>query len=151
MRQAMKYAGGHNHLVVKAGVKSRTLNNLLNGQEMRQTVLVALADACGVSVEWLATGRGKMHVGAIEPKSPPSADRDLQPLADAQKVALKAALLLVWNILGATKQPQTPLDLWIKWLEYYDAMLGVGIKESARFGRIYTLAEEELLRHKSEE
>ena len=32
---------------------------------MKRPVLVALADACGVSIEWLATGRGQMARAAI--------------------------------------------------------------------------------------
>jgi hypothetical protein len=61
LRQAIKAAGGVGAVSAKSGVKSRTLTRLLGGQEAKQSALVALADACGVSLEWLATGRGPMR------------------------------------------------------------------------------------------
>jgi len=60
LREAVKRGGGHGAVAARSGIKSRTLSYLLGGQEAKQRQLVALADACGVSLEWLATGRGEM-------------------------------------------------------------------------------------------
>jgi hypothetical protein len=57
---AIKRAGGQSAVMSRSGVKSTTLRRLLNGQDAKRGVLVAIADACGVSLEWLATGRGEM-------------------------------------------------------------------------------------------
>jgi len=51
---------------------------------MKQTRLVALADACGVTVEWLATGRGPMRPGETPPAPPPPAATP-SPLAEEQE------------------------------------------------------------------
>lgn len=40
-----------------------TLNNYIAGRDMKVSALIALADACGVSLEWLATGHGAMAGG----------------------------------------------------------------------------------------
>src|SRR5882724_9838854 len=63
LREAVKSAGGHGAVAARSGIKSRTLSTLLAGQEAKQGQLVALADACRVSVEWLATGRGEPNFG----------------------------------------------------------------------------------------
>jgi hypothetical protein len=60
LRQAVELAGGPSHVSRVSGVHLRSLNDYLKGREMRQGVLIALADACGVSIEWLTTGRGHM-------------------------------------------------------------------------------------------
>jgi transcriptional regulator with XRE-family HTH domain len=58
LKEAMKACGGHAALSERSGVPSRNLSNYLSGRGMRVAALVALADAAGVSVEWLACGRG---------------------------------------------------------------------------------------------
>lgn len=58
LRQAVRAAGGNAEVSARSGVKTRTLSHYLKGREIRVGVLVALARACGVSLEWLATGDG---------------------------------------------------------------------------------------------
>ncbi|MGH7100982.1 MAG: hypothetical protein ACREFJ_01190, partial [Acetobacteraceae bacterium] len=41
-----------------------TLNTYLNGREMKVSALVTLAEATGVRLEWLATGRGERDAEA---------------------------------------------------------------------------------------
>ena len=60
LRRAVKLAGGNLAVARQAGVPLGTLNKYIAGRELPADNLVALADACGVSVEWLATGRGEM-------------------------------------------------------------------------------------------
>jgi len=60
LRAAVKLSGGASATAARSGTPLRTLNHYLAGREMRRDGLVALADACGVSIEWLATGRGAM-------------------------------------------------------------------------------------------
>lgn len=67
----------------KCGFSDSLLRKYLEGSIPGADKLVLIADAGGVSVEWLATGRGPMRVGeeAAAPASAPAAragiDRDL--------------------------------------------------------------------------
>ncbi len=61
LREAVGQAGGTNQVAERAGIPIRTLSRYLTGHEMRRSALVSLAEACGVSIEWLATGRGSMR------------------------------------------------------------------------------------------
>ncbi|MFT4115275.1 LexA family transcriptional regulator [Bradyrhizobium sp.] len=53
--------GGASGLARKAGISPSGLSRYLSGGEPSRRVLVALADAAGVRVDWLATGTGPMH------------------------------------------------------------------------------------------
>lgn len=77
----VKRAGGNKVVATKSGVPLRTLARLLAGQEPKVEHLVRLADTCGVSLDWLATGKG--GVGG-EPAS--------LSAIDARQKAIKAAL-----------------------------------------------------------
>lgn len=57
LKQAIGQAGGATAVARRAGIPISTLNTYLNGRDMRRQSLVALAEACGVSLEWLATGK----------------------------------------------------------------------------------------------
>lgn len=57
LHDAIAKAGGNAAVMARSGVKNSTLRRVLKGQDAKTGVLVALADACGVSVNWLATGR----------------------------------------------------------------------------------------------
>lgn len=48
-------------LARKSDVALATLHRVLNGGEMKAGVMVAIAKAAGVRLEWLATGAGPMH------------------------------------------------------------------------------------------
>jgi len=58
---AAERAGGMASLARKSGVPHTTIHRVLNGGEMKAGVLVAIAAAAGVRLEWLATGTGPMH------------------------------------------------------------------------------------------
>lgn len=52
---------------LRAGLKPSTLRSILSGRRPIVHNLVSIADAAGVSVEWLATGRGEMRRAAVDP------------------------------------------------------------------------------------
>jgi hypothetical protein len=60
LRHAVELAGGPSRISAQSGIPLRSLGHYLGGRDMRRAALVALADACGTSIEWLATGRGQM-------------------------------------------------------------------------------------------
>lgn len=62
LRQAVDLGGGPSKVSEKSGVPLRTLGNYTASRsEIKSTALTRLADACGVSVDWLATGRLPVH------------------------------------------------------------------------------------------
>lgn len=61
LREAVKAAGGNLVVAQRAGVPLNTLGNYLRGRDMKATALISLAEACNVSLDWLATGRGSMQ------------------------------------------------------------------------------------------
>ncbi len=63
-------AGGLKAASQRAGVPLRTLGTYTRGGEMKLSNLRQLADATGVTVEWLATGRGPMRPGEAPPPPP---------------------------------------------------------------------------------
>lgn len=62
---AVKNAGGNKAVSAKSGVPLRTLDRLLAGQEPKVSHLVQLSDACGVSLDWLATGREAPNASTV--------------------------------------------------------------------------------------
>lgn len=56
LREAVKRAGRAPAVADRSGVPYATLNKYLAGRDMPTINLIAIARACGVSVEWLATG-----------------------------------------------------------------------------------------------
>jgi transcriptional regulator with XRE-family HTH domain len=70
LREAIRAAGGNLVVSQRSGVPISTLNNYLAGRDMKAAALIALAEACNVSVEWLATGRQPEPAIPAEPPSP---------------------------------------------------------------------------------
>jgi DNA-binding phage protein len=67
LRTAVREAGGLSQVSNRAGIPTRSLSHYLEGREMRVGTAAALADACRVQLEWLATGRGPKHVEHYTP------------------------------------------------------------------------------------
>lgn len=63
LRQALTQAGGIAAVSRKAKMPATTINNYLAGRDMKASALVALANACDVSLIWLAVGSGEMKTG----------------------------------------------------------------------------------------
>lgn len=58
IKSAVKSAGGNNFVSEKSGINLRTLNNYISGRsEPKINAIVLIAETCGVSIEWLATGQ----------------------------------------------------------------------------------------------
>lgn len=66
LNQAVKEAGGRAKIARLAGVQLGTLNRYLAGRDIGTAFLVPLADATGVRLEWLVSGRGPMRAGMAE-------------------------------------------------------------------------------------
>lgn len=60
LREALSRAGGAAKVAKRIGMPPMTISNYVAGRDMKASALAALADACEVSIEWLATGRGTM-------------------------------------------------------------------------------------------
>jgi len=61
LRHCAEIAGSGDNLARKSAIPRRTLEYYLTGQrEPKASKLVAIADAVGVTVEWLVSGRGSM-------------------------------------------------------------------------------------------
>ena len=56
LNDAISRAGGARAVAVKAGLLSGTLSRYMSGREMRADIIVKIADACNVSIDWLLTG-----------------------------------------------------------------------------------------------
>lgn len=75
IKLAVKQAGISREAVAKAAViGNSTLGTYMKGADIQVSTLFALAEATGVTLEWLATGRGPMRPGeAPPPPEPPPA------------------------------------------------------------------------------
>ena len=60
LRTTIALGGGVNAVARAAGVANTTISTYSNGRDMKVSIAVAIAEACGVSVEWLMTGQGEM-------------------------------------------------------------------------------------------
>ena len=65
IREALADGGGRVQVAGQIGVHPGSLTRYMAGRDLPTATLVAIADACGVSVEWLATGRGPKNDGSI--------------------------------------------------------------------------------------
>jgi DNA-binding phage protein len=72
LRLVVREAGGHGRISEKSGITSRTLSNLLAGQEPKLSQLLAIARTCDVRLEWLAIGVEPMRLGDQTPKAAPA-------------------------------------------------------------------------------
>ena len=79
-------------ILLAAGVSLTTLQNYLNGQPMKLDAAVALAKACNVTIEWLATGHDTQPAQKLAAPTPPA------PLFQTVHMDMLAAA-----IAGATK------------------------------------------------
>lgn len=77
LREAVRKAGGARTVAMRSGVPFGTLNHYIGGGQMKLPAATALARACGVSLEWLATGietaTSQSQVAAPWPSNDPPA------------------------------------------------------------------------------
>jgi hypothetical protein len=73
LKAAVRAAGGNTRVAQRAGIPLGTLNSYLRGRDMKAGQLIRLAEATGVSLEWLATGAGSMRAGELPATPAPPA------------------------------------------------------------------------------
>lgn len=56
LKNAVDLAGGNTVIAAKAGVAKSTLSTYMNGAEWKLGAIKSIADACGVSLQWLLFG-----------------------------------------------------------------------------------------------
>lgn len=113
LKTAVMAAGGLKAASQRAGVPLRTLGTYTRGGEMKLSNLRQLADATGVTVEWLATGRGPMRPGETPPPPPelPAAPPPRPaPLFSSVNMDRLAAAYLAARTALAGGEPR-PIDL----------------------------------------
>ena len=94
LRDAVRSAGGNAVISDRTGIPKRTLGRYLAGQDIKLPSLIAIARACAVSLEWLATG-------ADPAAAPPAAAA--APAATPDLFAIVDMDLLGSAIAGATQ------------------------------------------------
>lgn len=109
----------------RAGIPISTLKRYQDGQEMRLSAALALAEACGVRLSWLANGQGPMRAGQTPDEG--ELDLDVSSLAgmleavekgmpDARPKARLEAALLVHEALRRQVRSLPPLDIDVELL-----------------------------------
>lgn len=91
LRTAVRIAGGNQRVASRAGVPLGTLNRYLAGQDMKASVMIALARACSVSLDWLAEGLGSVD----DPQFPASQrqENDATETASIKHIDMRASVL----------------------------------------------------------
>ncbi|WP_048852498.1 XRE family transcriptional regulator [Komagataeibacter europaeus] len=115
LRSAVHAAGGNNRVAMRATIPVGTLNRYIAGRDMKASAMIALAKACGVSLDWLATGSGPERPDEIPTVTATDRfdDQDLVPVryygvrASAgfgtlcETEAAKEVILIPRSVLGA--------------------------------------------------
>lgn len=126
----------------RSGVIEGTIRNVISGALPRTDNLVSLADAGGVLVDWLATGRGpktRAELKALQDAAL-SASASPKPLAEtAEKDEKKAAILAAFN-QGNEEEKETLLSVARAILEPKPTKLStwfqVGMKLGSLIGKL---------------
>lgn len=94
LREAIDQAGGPKAVADRSGIPYGSIQHYRAGRDMKATAIAALADACGVTIEWLVAGRGPMQASRPEavPPAPPAFLKlfgtvDMDTMAQALEVA----------------------------------------------------------------
>lgn len=90
LRDAISRGGGYKLVVEKSGIPGSSLNGYLNGRDMKTAVAARVAEACGVSLEWLVTG--KEAVSVLPPE-----------LRDRTVVSLSGEKMPMWDVVTFKK------------------------------------------------
>lgn len=70
LRAAIRKAGGNKAVSERSGVLLSTIGRYLAGYDMKFQSVLALAEACGVTLEWLATGKEAPSAPIPAPPAP---------------------------------------------------------------------------------
>jgi DNA-binding phage protein len=106
LREAVRLGGGQTSVAAKSGIKMRSLSSYLSGEfTMKLPTAVLIADACGVTVEWLAAGRGPMRPTDPPPPKPRPEGEPAKLFATVNMDRLARCLDAVDNAFGTLKVP----------------------------------------------
>lgn len=113
----------------RSGMPLGTLSRYQSGREMKASALIALAQATGVSLEWLATGRGPMRAGdAATEGTTPAADA---PISPAETASLPPGYLLLPRLearAAAGPGPGLASDHVVDYLAFSEAYLSASLR-----------------------
>ncbi|HEX3982400.1 MAG TPA: helix-turn-helix domain-containing protein [Acidisoma sp.] len=82
LREAIGSVGSQQAVADRARVPLSSLRHYLTAHDMPTHALIAFAEACKVSLEWLATGKGPMRPGDRPAPEPPPPVPDLATTLD---------------------------------------------------------------------
>ncbi|MXV35802.1 MULTISPECIES: S24 family peptidase [unclassified Saccharibacter] len=110
LRKAIRLGGGNTAVSMAIRVSKTTLSTYANGRDMKAGTAVAIAEACGVSLEWLLAGRGEMMQTTAQPASP-TGENELEaisvPFLRSEASAGKGLVPVEW---GNEKNVRIPVD-----------------------------------------
>lgn len=121
LRAAIRSAGGNKVVVARTGIPKTTLDGYLGGGEMKLSNAVALAEATGVRLEWLATGEGPMRAGelpAAPPPAPPAPPAAEPPFRLFGKVKIDRLVDAYEGALASTRGADKRLTMHLTVLLY---------------------------------
>ncbi|WP_084540105.1 helix-turn-helix domain-containing protein [Azorhizobium doebereinerae] len=81
IRECARMVGGGEELSRRTGIPRRTLENYLTGREPQASRLAAIADAAGVSLDWLIRDKGPKIVPTLLPSQASGSDVLIDPTA----------------------------------------------------------------------
>ena len=128
LAQRLKLSRSHANLTQKAladkaGIEQPAISQLETGKSMKSVHLPAIAQACGVSIIWLATGSGGMTAETstfdanVEPAIGPIRFYEYPEISWVQAGAATETLDL-WNLATCEKHPSDawagPNGFWLK-------------------------------------
>ncbi len=104
-----KIAGSRSALAEKTGIAARTLENYSHGRnDPKASACVAIAQATGVSIEWLLTGIGM-------PSSPPSQTAEDE---SERKIVYNIAYFLARKSKAVKADPEAFADSFLSLYDY---------------------------------
>lgn len=107
LRHALKLAGGPSKVSARSGMSLRTIANYSSERsELKASALVRLAEACDVSLDWLATGMPPVH--RVDRIMRFEADAGGEAKASLDEALLRDVLGALEGYLSANPAPLTP-------------------------------------------
>ena len=126
LRDAVRLAGGNAVVAKASGVPLSTLSAYMDGRDMKVSRAAAIARACGVSLDWLATGRMADQAG-----QPPAA---LASTVNFQKLGAAIELSV------ASYSEEGPIKSWgsvaISTAMFYDNLTAPGADAEALIAKV---------------
>jgi hypothetical protein len=114
LKDAVRAAGGPSTVIAKTGISESTLGNYQKGGEMKLSSAIALAQATGVRLVWLATGIGpRTDAGAEQAATPPAKPPAPSPLL-SDRVDMEKLVPAYRAALQVEKEPEAVMRLTLR-------------------------------------